>query len=139
MVAEGKEITATCTAHGERGSIFFYFYENATEIEERQVNSNQIEVKLRLSSVGTHRIHCAYAVFVRPDSFKSEESNAVSVTVEGEGAFENACLIFRSIPSHRWAVPSLSLSPQSSTSHPFWRSSPIPRSTRETSSSSRAA
>uniref|UniRef100_A0AAQ4QJB5 Ig-like domain-containing protein n=1 Tax=Gasterosteus aculeatus aculeatus TaxID=481459 RepID=A0AAQ4QJB5_GASAC len=82
VVAEGKEITATCTAHGERGSIFFYFYENATEIEERQVNSNQIEVKLRLSSVGTHRIHCAYAVFVRPDSFKSEESNAVSVTVE---------------------------------------------------------
>ncbi|XP_039672667.1 platelet endothelial cell adhesion molecule isoform X3 [Perca fluviatilis] len=82
VVSEGEEITATCTAHGETGSIFFYFYDDSKEIQEKQVNSNRAEAKLRITSIGIHKIHCAYTVLVTPDSFKSEESSAVHVTVK---------------------------------------------------------
>ncbi|XP_034393347.1 platelet endothelial cell adhesion molecule isoform X2 [Cyclopterus lumpus] len=82
VVSEGEEITAKCTAPGETGSIFFYFYEDSTEIQEQQVLSNQAEAKLRLSSVGVHKLHCAYTVLITPDSFKSEESNTVTVSVK---------------------------------------------------------
>ncbi|XP_037620978.1 platelet endothelial cell adhesion molecule isoform X2 [Sebastes umbrosus] len=82
VVSEGEEITAKCTVPGETGSIFFYFYEDSKEILEKQVISNQAEAKLRFSSVGIHKIHCAYTVLVTPDSFKSEESNTVTVSVK---------------------------------------------------------
>ncbi|XP_031140445.1 platelet endothelial cell adhesion molecule isoform X6 [Sander lucioperca] len=82
MVSEGEEIKATCTADGETGSIFFYFYEDSKEIQEKQVNSNQAEAKLRITSVGIHKIHCAYTVLITPDSFKSEKSSAVIVSVK---------------------------------------------------------
>lgn len=84
MVSEGEEIKATCTADGETGSIFFYFYEDSKEIQEKQVNSNQAEAKLRITSVGIHKIHCAYTVLITPDSFKSEKSSAVIVSVKGK-------------------------------------------------------
>uniref|UniRef100_UPI0037E9161E platelet endothelial cell adhesion molecule isoform X3 n=1 Tax=Semicossyphus pulcher TaxID=241346 RepID=UPI0037E9161E len=82
VVSEGEELTATCTAPGETGSIFFYFYEDSREILEKQVSSNLAEAKVRLSSVGIHKIHCAYTVFVTPDSFKSEGSNTITVSVK---------------------------------------------------------
>ncbi|XP_032392725.1 platelet endothelial cell adhesion molecule isoform X3 [Etheostoma spectabile] len=82
VVSEGEETTATCMARGETGSIFFYFYEDSKEIHEEQVKSNQAEAKLRITSVGIHKIHCAYTVLVTPDSFKSEESNTVTVSVK---------------------------------------------------------
>ncbi|KAM7009978.1 platelet endothelial cell adhesion molecule isoform 5-T5 [Tautogolabrus adspersus] len=82
VVSEGEELTAKCTAPGETGSIFFYFYEDSTEILERQVSSNQAEAKLRLSKVGIHKIHCDYTVLVTPDSFKSEGSNTITVSVK---------------------------------------------------------
>lgn len=83
VVSEGEELTAKCTAPGETGSIFFYFYEGSKEILVKQANSNQAEAKLRFSTVGIHKIHCAYIVLVTPDSFKSEESNANVVSVKG--------------------------------------------------------
>ncbi|XP_049427454.1 platelet endothelial cell adhesion molecule isoform X3 [Epinephelus fuscoguttatus] len=79
---EGEEITARCIAPSERGSIFFYFFEDNKEILERQVNSNQAEAKLHFSSVGIHKVHCAYTVLITPDSVKSEKSNVVNVSVE---------------------------------------------------------
>ncbi|XP_068583098.1 LOW QUALITY PROTEIN: platelet endothelial cell adhesion molecule [Cebidichthys violaceus] len=81
VVTEGEEITAKCTAPGETGSFYFYFYEGSKEIQEKQDNSNQAEVKLHLRSSGIHKIHCAYTVLITPDSFKSEESNGVTVSV----------------------------------------------------------
>ncbi|KAM6941454.1 platelet endothelial cell adhesion molecule isoform 2-T2 [Lycodopsis pacificus] len=82
VVTEGEEITAKCTAPGETGSFYFYFYEDSTDILDKQVNSNQAEAKLHFSSAGIHRIHCAYTVLITPDSFKSEESNTVTVSVK---------------------------------------------------------
>lgn len=83
VVTEGEEITATCKAPDERGSIFFYFYEGSKVIAETKGSSNQSEAKLSFSSVGIHRIHCSYTVSIMPDSFKSEKSNTVSVSVKG--------------------------------------------------------
>ncbi|XP_008293784.1 platelet endothelial cell adhesion molecule isoform X3 [Stegastes partitus] len=82
VVTEGEELTARCTAPGETGSIFFYFYDKGEEIQDKQVNSNQAEAVLHFRSVGIHRIHCTYTVFVRPDSYKSEESSSAAVSVK---------------------------------------------------------
>ncbi|XP_051802318.1 platelet endothelial cell adhesion molecule isoform X4 [Acanthochromis polyacanthus] len=82
VVTEGEELTATCMAPGETGSIFFYFYDNSKEIQEKLVNSNQAVAELRFRSTGIHKIHCAYTVLLTPDSFKSEESNSVTVSVK---------------------------------------------------------
>ncbi|KAL7404555.1 hypothetical protein ABVT39_016342 [Epinephelus coioides] len=82
VFSEGEEITARCIAPNERGSIFFYFFEDNKEIVERQVSSNQAEAKLHFSSVGFHKVHCAYTVLITPDSVKSEESNTVNVSVK---------------------------------------------------------
>lgn len=83
VVSEGEELTARCTAPGETGSIFFYFYEDSNDIMEKQVNSNQAEAKLRFKSVGIHKIHCAYVVLITPDSFRSEDSNTIIASVKG--------------------------------------------------------
>ncbi|XP_034096274.1 platelet endothelial cell adhesion molecule isoform X4 [Gymnodraco acuticeps] len=82
VVSEGEEVTATCTAPGETGSFFFYFYEDTKEIQEKQVNSNQAEARLHFSSTGYHKIHCGYTVLVTPESFKSKESLSVTVSVK---------------------------------------------------------
>lgn len=84
VVTEGEEITATCTAHNETGSIFFYFYEGSELIAETKGSSSKLETKLSFSSVGIHKIHCSYTVSVMPDSFKSTQSNTVNVSVKGE-------------------------------------------------------
>ncbi|XP_068445118.1 platelet endothelial cell adhesion molecule isoform X2 [Clinocottus analis] len=82
VVSEGEELRASCVAPGETGSIFFYFYEDSKEIQEQQVVFNKTDAKLRLSTVGIHKIHCAYTVLITPDSFKSVESNTVTVSVQ---------------------------------------------------------
>ncbi|XP_028310070.1 platelet endothelial cell adhesion molecule isoform X3 [Gouania willdenowi] len=82
VVTEGEEVTATCRAPGETGSIFFYFYDNGNEIHEERVNGNQAEATLRFSSAGIHKIRCDYTVLITPDSYKSEESNTAIVSVK---------------------------------------------------------
>lgn len=83
VVSEGEEIKARCVAPGETGSFFFYFYEDSKEILEVQASSAVAEAKFRLSSVGIHKIHCEYTVLVTPESFKSEGSNTITVSVKG--------------------------------------------------------
>ncbi|KAM9363447.1 platelet endothelial cell adhesion molecule isoform 4-T4 [Symphorus nematophorus] len=80
-INEGDELTAICTAPGETGSIFFFFYEDSKEIKESLVNSNQAEAKFRPISPGRHDIRCAYTVLVAPESFKSENSSSIPVLV----------------------------------------------------------
>ncbi|XP_044044731.1 platelet endothelial cell adhesion molecule isoform X3 [Siniperca chuatsi] len=82
VVSEGEELTARCTAPGETGSIFFYFYVNSEESQLKQVNTNHAEAKLHISNVSIHKIHCAYTVLITPDAFKSVDSNTITVTVK---------------------------------------------------------
>ncbi|XP_038570366.1 platelet endothelial cell adhesion molecule isoform X3 [Micropterus salmoides] len=81
VVNEGEELKARCTAPGETGSIFFFFYDNSEEIQREQNNSNQAEVMIRISG-GDHKIQCAYNVLITPDSIKSEMSNTINVRVK---------------------------------------------------------
>uniref|UniRef100_H3DJF7 Platelet endothelial cell adhesion molecule n=1 Tax=Tetraodon nigroviridis TaxID=99883 RepID=H3DJF7_TETNG len=84
QVNEGEEITAKCSAPGETGSIFFSFYSNATELVEKQEQSDRVEVKVHLGSAGLHQIHCRYTVMLSPDTFGSQDSNisnSVNVSV----------------------------------------------------------
>ncbi|XP_018534017.1 platelet endothelial cell adhesion molecule isoform X3 [Lates calcarifer] len=82
VFSEGEEIMATCTAPGETGSIFFYLHEGNNVLREGLVNTNHFETKFRFSRVGIHGIHCKYTVITMPDSFMSNESNILSVSVE---------------------------------------------------------
>ncbi|XP_026159791.1 platelet endothelial cell adhesion molecule isoform X3 [Mastacembelus armatus] len=82
VVSEQEVVTATCTAPGETGHLYFFFYKDSKEIQNYQVNSNQSEATFLFSSVGMHKIHCTYAVLVKTESFKSGESNSVSVSVK---------------------------------------------------------
>nr|XP_043884000.1 platelet endothelial cell adhesion molecule isoform X3 [Solea senegalensis] len=80
-VSEGEEVTAWCEAPGETGSIFFYLYEDSKVIQEHS-NSNPMEAKIRFRNVGLHKVHCAYAVLVMPNTFNSVESNTITVSVK---------------------------------------------------------
>ncbi|GLD73659.1 platelet endothelial cell adhesion molecule-like isoform X3 [Lates japonicus] len=82
VFSEGEEVTATCTAPGETGSIFFYLHEGTNVLREGLINANHFEAKFRFSRVGIHRLHCKYSVITMPDSFMSDESNILSVSVE---------------------------------------------------------
>ncbi|XP_061844390.1 platelet endothelial cell adhesion molecule isoform X3 [Nerophis lumbriciformis] len=82
VVSEGEELTAKCTAPGETGSIIFYFYDNSKEIREERVNSNMSEVKLHFNSVGIHKLYCSYTIPVTPDSFQSDKSQPLTLTVK---------------------------------------------------------
>ncbi|XP_022595685.1 platelet endothelial cell adhesion molecule-like isoform X2 [Seriola dumerili] len=82
VVDEEEEVIAMCTAPGETGSIFFFFYKDSKLILEEQGSSNQFEAKFPFSKVGIHKIHCTYAVLIMSASFKSEESNLVHVSVK---------------------------------------------------------
>ncbi|XP_008315964.1 platelet endothelial cell adhesion molecule isoform X3 [Cynoglossus semilaevis] len=82
VVSEGEDVTARCTAPGETGFIFFILDVDSKIIEEKLVNSTEVEFKLRFSSVGYHKVHCTYSVLMMPDSFKSEESNTITVSVK---------------------------------------------------------
>ncbi|KAM4611788.1 platelet endothelial cell adhesion molecule isoform 3-T3 [Polymixia lowei] len=82
VFSEGEEVIARCTATEETGSIIFYFYEGSNELQETRVNSNQAEVKLRLSGKGSRRISCDYTVLITPDSVKSRKSNITTVSIQ---------------------------------------------------------
>ncbi|XP_030001486.1 platelet endothelial cell adhesion molecule isoform X3 [Sphaeramia orbicularis] len=81
VISEGEELTASCTAPGETGSIIFYFYEGSKEKREERVNTNHVEVSFPLSSSGIHKLYCVYTILITPDSIWSEKSNSVTVTV----------------------------------------------------------
>uniref|UniRef100_A0A3Q3VZS2 Ig-like domain-containing protein n=1 Tax=Mola mola TaxID=94237 RepID=A0A3Q3VZS2_MOLML len=82
VVEEGEKLIARCMAPGETGSFFFYFYDDANDIMETKVSSNHAEAELHFRTTGNHRIHCAYVVFITPDSIRSEDSNDVIVSVK---------------------------------------------------------
>ncbi|XP_071360447.1 platelet endothelial cell adhesion molecule isoform X2 [Trachinotus anak] len=82
VVNEEEEVMARCTAPGETGSIYFFFYKDSQVILEGEASSNQFEAKFRFSTVGIHKIQCAYSVLLMPNSFKSEGSNTVTVSVK---------------------------------------------------------
>lgn len=85
-ISEDKEVTARCTAPGEKGSILFFFYENSEEIHRVQSKSNVADAKFYLAA-GNHSIHCTYTIPTMLDSFKSEESNTLTVGVTGKFNF----------------------------------------------------
>lgn len=125
VVSEGEEITASCSAPGETGSIFFYFYDNSNDVAEKHESSNQTKVKFHLSSVGIHKIHCRYSVLLTPGSQDSEVSNSVTVSVKGTSASSPVLLT-----SPRSAQLVFSV-PQSCQSCRFWRLLLTTRSLKE--------
>ncbi|XP_043969212.1 platelet endothelial cell adhesion molecule isoform X2 [Gambusia affinis] len=79
-ITEGESVTATCLTSEETGSLWFSFYDNSKEVENARVTSNELTFVPK--GVGIHIIHCSYLVLVLPNSFRSQKSNTVTLTVE---------------------------------------------------------
>uniref|UniRef100_A0A3B3XZK5 Ig-like domain-containing protein n=1 Tax=Poecilia mexicana TaxID=48701 RepID=A0A3B3XZK5_9TELE len=81
-ITEGESVTATCLAQGETGSLLFSFHDNSKEVENGVwVTSSRLTFVPK--GVGNHNIHCSYLVLNMPYPSKSQQSNTVTLTVEG--------------------------------------------------------
>ncbi|XP_036445479.1 platelet endothelial cell adhesion molecule [Colossoma macropomum] len=80
VVYEGDEISATCSAPEETGSLYFYFYNNGQELPvPSSTNSvtTTIEVKER-----ENYLHCNYRLVMQFREVFSNNSNTVKVIVQ---------------------------------------------------------
>lgn len=117
-ITEGESVTATCLTSEETGSLWFSFYDNSKEVENARVTSNELTFVPK--GVGIHIIHCSYLVLVLPNSFRSQKSNTVTLTVEGTldlfiGQFFQASshLLIHGFASTELSIePVLKISPQ---------------------------
>uniref|UniRef100_A0A3P9N4Z6 Ig-like domain-containing protein n=1 Tax=Poecilia reticulata TaxID=8081 RepID=A0A3P9N4Z6_POERE len=81
-VTEGESVTATCLAQGETGSLLFSFHDNSKEVENGEwLTSSRLTFVPK--GVGNHNIHCSYLVLNMPYPSKSQQSNTVTLAVEG--------------------------------------------------------
>lgn len=82
--AEGDVVTATCTAPGETGSMYFKFYMESKEIYEGDpYQTNHKMLTFPVKAIGRHKIHCAYTVSGLPHSIVSEDSDTIFLSVSG--------------------------------------------------------
>ncbi|KAG7238230.1 hypothetical protein INR49_031145 [Caranx melampygus] len=81
VAGEKEEVTASCSAPGEKGKIDFYFFDNNSQHFPKQEDSLKPYAKFRFSRVGTHVIHCTYTVALNGGTLRSENSNSINVTV----------------------------------------------------------
>ncbi|KAJ7989384.1 hypothetical protein DPEC_G00303990 [Dallia pectoralis] len=80
----GEEVTATCSAPEEAGSLCFYFYQNGeqTKLVRATGNSNMVETRLEMKHTGDVHLHCNYGIQMMAETRRSNDSNAIQVTVK---------------------------------------------------------
>ncbi|XP_043091108.1 platelet endothelial cell adhesion molecule isoform X2 [Puntigrus tetrazona] len=81
IVSEGEDITATCSAPEETGSLMFYFYENDLEVKRGVSPTNSILTILTTQKLTEIYLECAYRVMMHPNAGLSNKSNVVKVIV----------------------------------------------------------
>lgn len=81
-LTEGDDLTATCTAEGEIGSLTFFFKNASEELYSKATNDHQIEQKLSLPG-GTGNLSCQYSINLGSTIAFSDNSNVISVNIQG--------------------------------------------------------
>lgn len=81
-LTEGDDLTATCTAEGEIGSLTFYLKKASIELYREDTKNNQIEQKLSLPG-GTGNLFCQYSINLGRKIVDSDNSNVIEVNIQG--------------------------------------------------------
>ncbi|XP_056143210.1 platelet endothelial cell adhesion molecule isoform X3 [Lampris incognitus] len=84
---EHEEITATCSAPEEKGSLLFYFYQESRngdvkKIKQLESSGNSSETKLVFGQVGDSHLYCNYKIPTLSEAGNSNNSNKVQVIVK---------------------------------------------------------
>lgn len=83
IVSEGDDITATCIAPEETGSLIFLFYENNQEVKRVSSAANSVTTTLAMQKLADIYLHCNYMVLMHPTAGISNKSNTVKVIIRG--------------------------------------------------------
>ncbi|XP_055753723.1 platelet endothelial cell adhesion molecule-like isoform X2 [Salvelinus fontinalis] len=82
ILFEGEEVTATCSAPDESGSLFFHFYQDQEKIKQVRASGNSVETRLELKHAGDKHLRCYFEIIMQPDAGRSNNSNTVKVMVK---------------------------------------------------------
>ncbi|KAM9474519.1 platelet endothelial cell adhesion molecule-like isoform 1-T1 [Salvelinus alpinus] len=82
ILFEGEEVTATCSAPDESGSLLFHFYQDQEKIKQVRANGNSVETRLELKHAGDKHLRCYFEITMLPDAGRSNNSNTVKVMVK---------------------------------------------------------
>ncbi|XP_076843661.1 platelet endothelial cell adhesion molecule isoform X2 [Brachyhypopomus gauderio] len=85
-VYEGGEVTATCSAPQEVGSLIFHFYVDSTYITAVQASSgSSATAKMKVLELGNVHLYCNYQIILSHTSAMSSNSSVVEVSIKELG------------------------------------------------------
>ncbi|XP_056609658.1 platelet endothelial cell adhesion molecule isoform X1 [Triplophysa dalaica] len=82
IISEGEDVSATCSALEENGSLSFYFYESNKEIKRVPSSSNSVTTMLSIRNLKETYLQCAYTVLQHSDAGWSNKSNTWKIIVK---------------------------------------------------------
>ncbi|XP_057203130.1 platelet endothelial cell adhesion molecule isoform X2 [Triplophysa rosa] len=82
IISEGEDVSATCSALEENGSLIFYFYESNQEIKRVPTSSNSVTTTLTMQKLKETNLQCAYMVMMHPGAGLSNKSNTWKIIVK---------------------------------------------------------
>jgi len=86
-LTEGDNVTAVCTADGETGYLMFFFRDGPEELGRKDSNStHKVELNLTVYK-GTVNMFCYYSINLGSRVERSNNSNVISVDIEGRKVF----------------------------------------------------
>ncbi|XP_057183072.1 platelet endothelial cell adhesion molecule isoform X2 [Triplophysa rosa] len=80
-LTEGDDLTATCSAEGEIGSLTFFFKNASEELYSEATREHRIEQKLSLPG-GTGNLFCQYSINLGSTIAFSDNSNLIKVNIQ---------------------------------------------------------
>lgn len=81
---EGDKVTATCSAPEETSGLFAFFYYNNHFYQQTHSNTNSATIDVKVQEPGNVSLHCNYMLLLYPTVNRSNNSNNVSIYVQGK-------------------------------------------------------
>lgn len=97
---EGDDVTAVCTAEGEISSLAFFFSDGFEELYMESTESRRVEKQLALTK-GSVNIFCYYSINLRSTIERSNDSNVISLDIQGMSIHFHTILYNKCICSSR--------------------------------------
>lgn len=84
IVTEGDEVMATCSAPEEIGGLHVYFYKNNQDLQIIYSKDNSATININFQESGNISLHCNYILMLHPTAGRSNNSNTVSIFLQGK-------------------------------------------------------